>query len=107
MSLSNDDINELDFTVPVPVQLAERLDRACRDRSTERTEVEDDGLALQFAQAKAPAPDARQLEIGRHLARLDTPLLDSRFRVTQKVFGAKVLEVVFVETHLVFQPDEA
>jgi len=102
MRLPDDDINELDFTVPVPMQLAERLDRASRDRSTERTEMQDDGLAPQFAQAKASAPDTRQLEIGSHLARLDASLLDGRLGVAQEVFCTKVFEVIFVNAHLIF-----
>lgn len=45
--LTDDDIYEADLIAPSAVKFVERLDRACRDRSGERAEMKQDGLAPQ------------------------------------------------------------
>ena len=43
--LTNDDIYEVHLLAPSTVEFTERLDRACRNRSSERAEMKQDGLA--------------------------------------------------------------
>jgi len=92
---------------PVRVKFPERLDRAGGDRSRERSEMNHDRPPAQLAQTQTSLTiGAQQLEIGSQRAGFDALFGDSSFGVLHEVRGAKVIEVVIVETYSLFEVDE-